>query len=859
MVTFANAAARAAMERLPPDRVRQLERLVAAEVYYGKPTSPAAAAEFHLTAGVRHAAERRFRHSGEDMRLAVDAVVDALILRGELLLEPEANGMIRLRLAPQPGETQDPGERAAAFRRRLAERLGRDMAPEGQAELALLFASMRQAARLVTTRNGTLDVVSVGPVRFAMLAATGVRAGATGVAICDALVFAILECGAVHAYEVAGERLRVAFPCEDDVRVSADLDGLNPIPREPGPHPVAKLLPLTKILLRKSRHELDWAGITERTGHVVPPSARSGFSRALSRGSANKGKLASALLRRELDKEIVSATCRVAISPTLDDHNWFAPASARVAAYRRQAAAAYPLLVPVVMASPALTGVVDRGEELAGALGARIGLPPAILRRVGRLFWQRTGAETARALREPTRTRAALALCAPERLPRDRAEWKGFRAALVLAEAVENLASGDRRGDGIWSPLRKSEGVEATWMPDAGQLAILSEAVAWASRDWRAAAAFDTRVGDMAADVQRVVALSLRCHPALSAAMAPEPGWTGRSVKDLSEEVLRLAILGENPGLRSLCERTTTWHARGASLRTRLADIACSDPKRASVTRWPALDQEFRSSDGGRILWLTDKPALAAESEELKHCVWSYTWQCVVHGSHIGSVTGRDGGRSTVEFRAKREGENWSLVQVQHYGLEDGPPSESCVAVVAEFRRRRGTSPDFPALERAREIRMSLWDEIGGDEPFTSADPEQARAAFALYAPFLSREGRRLGQDGLAEALAAPMLARRERALLQNATTDAKRAREVERRDIRNAGRREARRTRREAAPVACTAAEEAPGPTIGPLPDSGAAEVVCEAAAIPMPGLARRIGSAIRRAFVTVVRAGAA
>jgi hypothetical protein len=130
---------------------------------------------------------------------------------------------------------------------------------------------------------------------------------------------------------------------------------------------------------------------------------------------------------------------------------------------------------------------------------------------------------------------------------------------------------------------------------------------------------------------------------------------------------------------------------------------------------WPPLCDEtaFDSEKGRlRIVPLCNAVALAEESYRLKHCVASYSNQCIHSPSHILSIRDDNGkSLSTLHLSVIKEGGRFAVVINEHSGLTNTRPSEAEKSAVASFVKMinsGGILVDWRGLEEQLEERVAM-------------------------------------------------------------------------------------------------------------------------------------------------------
>jgi hypothetical protein len=129
---------------------------------------------------------------------------------------------------------------------------------------------------------------------------------------------------------------------------------------------------------------------------------------------------------------------------------------------------------------------------------------------------------------------------------------------------------------------------------------------------------------------------------------------------DLSATLL-VAALSETWSLGSIIQASKAWHK-----------VVGNSSFKQAFQMWPALTEPLTAPNGIQLIPLTTSAELAEEGQAMRHCVGSYSQDCLLRGSHIFSVRDRDGGRlSTLQLiqegRSVRKAQNrGSLNQLPH-------------------------------------------------------------------------------------------------------------------------------------------------------------------------------------------------
>jgi hypothetical protein len=722
---FANRAARAAFDAMTQKQKAFLERVVASTLYVNSRGNQSGLSQHTLLAVIR-----RRRGYSKGFEHAIPAVLDELMAQGVLVLGTDDFGektapfhVLRYVQPLREGKTNR--EAAEAYRAGWAARVAPDIDAQRQSGLADLLGRARKTALVVSTDNGMLALRTAPGkgVAFAVgYVSRVVSHPGVGVAVGGLWLHALMDDGTMRTMHVRGAdavAIETGYP-EDSIVVTVDLTkiGKDSFVRSKG----IVALPFTKLGYAAREFDMTrepveaWLGtpVKNRTWKAFVKNARRGL------GGAYRDRKAGAALRRHLSPEVASVAARIpGRTISFFDYNHFVAPDATRRLYRKQAVDTYPLFAGLIVNDMKLRGLVDVGEPLAPELRKRTGLSAAVLRRVGGTHWQRCGAKTWKEINLLSgHSLKILSVCPIERLPVTKKDWEG------LARLSKYLEDEGRF-------IRREKTLQAV--------------VSSASRNW---AGFDVawrRIRDMLVDVSNIMRNIVVQRPELSK----------QAVGRANRKVCFQTVCGEERSMAELLDLTERWHARHRDIYRKLEGLWKDE---RLPFEWPPLDEPYSAPGGGAISWLTDKTMLTDEGRLLRHCVASYEPNCMYHGSHIGAVTGADGGRATVEIRAVRakkgDGAEWQLSVRQHYGLNDRPASADCVAVVNAFLRERSGHVDCEGLEAARKRRADMMKLRGGKSAvFPADDPEARRIALELYREFLPRDVRHLSDEDIVARL----------------------------------------------------------------------------------------------------------
>jgi hypothetical protein len=564
------------------------------------------------------------KRSSKAMRAAAAAMVERMVAMGRLVVDAD-----RLRLCSPPDDGLDARGRAAIYRRNLAKRLLPHVGAQVCDRLAEVFHIMRTAERATSTDDGSLEL-SRDDCR-AVAWPVGIHMGADGAFPQDVSMLVVRPSGMLSMLRAAPDR-SVHRTVGDCPHTAVDIEGLRS-DRSGLRETVVSILPRIGLTIPRARFSFDWEGVEAFVGTQLAPRARKSFAFALERTPRATG-YACARLAAILDKEAVRACARALPSSKLAQYQWFCPPLRRSARYRRQSAAVLPFMTNMVMQSDALTGLVDSGRSVMDYVAQSAGISKVALRHIGHRHWQQTGSEVYKVFMiHPASVGRALGAVPPERMPRNKKEWKAFLSALTLVNSLANR-------------------LDESWHDEAEVNSFVASSMSRLSQDWPACL-LQTRdacqtYADMSSDVVRSLEAAIRqkVQEVLGGEM---DHYLLRSV------VEKTALHPRGVTLRSILQAAVEWHRQAPMLARRISEIGHMDATRTPVDgTWPAADADWTGADGSSLTWLTHRAALKAESDEMHHCVWSYGHSCLLGGSHIAAVRGASGGRSTVEMRLAR-------------------------------------------------------------------------------------------------------------------------------------------------------------------------------------------------------------
>lgn len=377
------------------------------------------------------------------------------------------------------------------------------------------------------------------------------------------------------------------------------------------------------------------------TGEKVKDKAWNSYVKSVGRGKSPYG-LARRMLFAVLDMEtrrygMRHPNARVSL------YNWFCPKSEVARVRRRQASDSFPMFSTFL---PAIQMVIDKGEPLLPALSEATGLTPSLLRLLQGYSWQkvRKSFPTFQSYSKGKETSEFLSSVPPERLP-SLTEWP------VVWELM-----GYKARWGMPFPRNFAKNCSNDWEKTSKRLS---------HPQWNEA------IRDVVSNLHPALTGVLKQN--LHAAVRKDQNWA-------IERLLVEHIFGEHMGGKRMKSFIDEWH--GAVTRT-TAGMQTIRRKafQGVIYRWDPLIGESYECESGKLVWLTDEDQLLDEGVLMQHCVGSYSSKCMHGLSHIASVFGSDGSRSTVEIVP----ELTELRVVQHQAFRNTTPSGDVNQVLSTF------------------------------------------------------------------------------------------------------------------------------------------------------------------------------
>jgi hypothetical protein len=330
---------------------------------------------------------------------------------------------------------------------------------------------------------------------------------------------------------------------------------------------------------------------------------------------------------------------------------------------RRQALEIYGSLASI-LTEPAIVAAIDRADELAPLLCARLDIEPAKLRRLSR----------ARSLTETFE------------------DYRDYAAA-VRELTVHSVPLHEWPAPGEWraSPWTKTYTTALFRVDYVGDRDEPRDAVRALSADILLPLAA-TRAMTLGLSRLQPVSYLLGGHW--------PPANLDHHQKQEFLTALRHAIIGDR-GIKSFHEAASRWHRRAASLAAMRHERALDKPG------WPALCSTWKARDGiHELIPLTSAAALVAEGNALQHCVGGYYSQCRSGDTQIFSLRSGADHAATLEL------------------LLSGEPGEPLILRAGQFR----TLWNRPAPAHLGDIVRAFLDDLkSGAHPTARAEIDAYR------------------------------------------------------------------------------------------------------------------------------------
>ena len=655
--------------------------------------------------------EKRFREAD---RGDASFVFDGLVSAGTIV---KVHGVYQFTLKGfTPGGTPEAkASNYAATARVLGDRLGRT--PEARARLSRLFIKIREIYGIHRQRTAEGQLV-VFPEEIAI--------GAGG-ANCVRATLALIEDRGIKILEAGPD----AFgPCSLGETIGSIDLGKCTLPQDPhlqqdlmdtfvSPFTSASTSFTSKTARLMKRSVSSFAGgrggLEAHVGHSLTHAEYRSFVATLKQVK-HLGESVRRVLFSALNLDVRAACIRNPYTP-FSTYQWYCGGNDEQRKRRLQASAAFPIFSHRL---PKLEAVIDEGLPLTPALCEITGFTPIVLRRLVGMTWQRLGGHHYAMIADadPQRPLPMLLQQVPgDRIPKSRQEWIDI-------------------------------GVAAGFFARNGGFPAQDNTVAAAGQDWSSFAQLVHKglgdgISDMAKHLRMACTGIMPGSTMLMTHFDTDIGWTSDSYARAI-----LSQLGKQGGSKQLAEFNHRWHAtqpwRTAAQRMIRRDILGDD-----LLSWKPLTRKPFSSQNGTVTWLTDEDLLATEGLQLRHCVGSYSYNCLSGFTHIGSVADKDGNRSTIEILINEDGKP---EVVQHRAIWNSEPTDTAKDLANDFissvaqRKTRIAKP-----KKASRARMSAGAEL---RPSIEIPMDLRRQIIGHYGPCLGN-ARNLTLEQWMDAVAA--------------------------------------------------------------------------------------------------------
>jgi hypothetical protein len=377
--------------------------------------------------------------------------------------------------------------------------------------------------------------------------------------------------------------------------------------------------------------------------------------------------------------------------------------------FRRQAAAAYPLLAPLFPVRFSLRGAIDRGEPLAGHLQTAFKLSKATVSRLAKLDYDPQDDLSKPAdIEARSRLAAALNEIDPNWWPQNPAETSAFIDAVRIAHFHLAPASG-------LSPKLLLSAAGGKWPAFLTRLnaAAFPSYMDGETRIETPAYSFENlrNASDSVQDMRRSFAVGALYPAAAKLAKAPEILMDNGAFEAMDKAAT--AILFEGRTAAAILELSARWHTSAGEIEQCAIDAAEGGDTGVTATRisntdpnnkWPAAVPDY-NIDGFIVRCLVSYDELKEETKRLKHCVGrSRAYADEIRDCKIMIVSVRSANDeisfSTAEVTIPKPGGAFGTV-LQHRAGGNASPSERILRVFDNWKRAviNGNIPiNFDAL-----------------------------------------------------------------------------------------------------------------------------------------------------------------
>ena len=232
----------------------------------------------------------------------------------------------------------------------------------------------------------------------------------------------------------------------------------------------------------------------------------------------------------------------------------------------------------------------------------------------------------------------------------------------------------------------------------------------------------------------------------------------------VTPEIMNLILYGgKTPDMRDISRTSMHWHASGEIIREAMNRIsAIPNTGQPEVIpdqkpeNWISFTEEkFLPLEGGSAIWLTSPEMLDAESNVMKHCVWSYKRSCRTLNAHIASLVHCDGSRSTFHMNLRKidnpDGTAAFVTEtIQHRSVENAFVSPSCAELARQLEHIIQTVSEnrksmlFSECEQRMKYEPSIKNKSRHLYDFDHKNPFQGIEVHALLGRFMGGKWRRM-------------------------------------------------------------------------------------------------------------------
>lgn len=212
--------------------------------------------------------------------------------------------------------------------------------------------------------------------------------------------------------------------------------------------------------------------------------------------------------------------------------------------------------------------------------------------------------------------------------------------------------------------------------------------------------------------------------------------------EDLLENVsenLRPRLWG-NFSVKDQIALSNYWHSERVNIRTRFKSAVLGESIHNS---WPGLIEEPMTLENGIVIHpLTTSAELEEESKYMKHCVWSYTKNCLEDNYHIFSLRQENGKRvSTLSLRDTFNDQNKRhMIHNQNRGVKNATPSDQAkqaAEMLLKMVNKGEIKPNWEKIDAHRaEYGSKKIEQAAG---YDFRDVAQRNSVFRVYSPCLPK------------------------------------------------------------------------------------------------------------------------